>query len=242
MKLLEIKNLRKDFGGLRAVNRLNLEIEEKQIVGLIGPNGSGKTTVFNLMTGFLTPDDGEITFQGKTLLGLKPHSVCARGLSRTFQLVKPFMKLSILENVMIGAFHLTKDPIEAEKKAKEVVGFFEFRDKLHYPATSLTLPERKQLEIARTLATQPQLLLLDESMAGLTPAEIDQMIDLLMKLRKENGVTLFVIEHVMRAIMSISDKIIVIHHGEKIAEGSPQGVAHDPTVISAYLGEEYLAA
>jgi branched-chain amino acid transport system ATP-binding protein len=221
---------------------LDLEIKEGQIVGLIGPNGSGKTTVFNLMTGFLAPNEGEITFKGESLIGLKPHEVCGRGISRTFQLVKPFLKLTVLANVMIGAFHKTKDAIQAEKIAREVIGFFEFRNKLHHLAGSLTLAERKQLEIARTLATQPKLLLLDESMAGLNPTEVDQMMDLLGKIRHSSGITLFIIEHVMRAIMSVSDKIIVIHHGEKIAEGTPQEVAKDSNVISAYLGEEYLVS
>ena len=240
--MLKIHHLSKYFGGLKAVNRLDLEIEQGHIVGLIGPNGSGKTTVFNLVTGFLIPEEGEIVFDGESLIGIKPHEICSRGISRTFQVVKPFLKLTVLENVMIGAFHITKDPVRAERMAKEVIGFFEFRDKLNYPAASLTLSERKQLEIARTLATRPKLLLLDESMAGLTPTEIDQMIGLLRKVKNESGITLFVIEHVMRAIMSISDKIIVIHHGEKIAEEAPKEVVKNPDVISAYLGEEYLAA
>ncbi len=240
--MLTIENVSKRFGGLRAVNGLSAEIEPGQIVGLIGPNGSGKTTLFNLVTGFLRPDEGDVRFDGRSLVGLKPHAICARGISRTFQLVKPFLKLSVLENVMIGAFHLTRDPARAEEIARDVVGGFDFRDKLHHPASSLTLPERKQLEIARTLATRPKLLLLDESMAGLTPAEIDQMIAFLRRLKQESGVTLFVIEHVMRAIMSISDKIVVIHHGEKIAEGPPEDVAKHPAVVSAYLGGAYRLA
>jgi branched-chain amino acid transport system ATP-binding protein len=242
MGMLEIKNLSKYFGGLKAVNRLSITIEKGQIVGLIGPNGSGKTTVFNLITGFLRPEEGEIYFDGRSLIGFKPHVICSKGISRTFQVVKPFLKLTVLENVMIGAFHITKDPVQAEGMAKEVIGSFEFKDKMHHPVTSLTLSERKQLEIARTLATQPKLLLLDESMAGLNPTEIDQMIDVLRKVRNDHAITLLVIEHVMRAIMAISDKIIVIHHGEKIAEGTPQGVTHDEHVITAYLGREYLAA
>ena len=242
MAILRIEKVSKRFGGLRAVNGLSIEIEAGQIVGLIGPNGSGKTTLFNLVTGFLTPDEGDVHFDGHSLLGLKPHAVCARGISRTFQLVKPFLKLSVLENVMIGAFHLTNDTGRAEEIAREVVQTFDFRDKLDYPASALTMPERKQLEIARTLATRPKLLLLDESMAGLTPTEIDQMIVFLRRLKQESGVTLFVIEHVMRAIMSISDKIVVIHHGEKIAEGPPQDVANNKDVIAAYLGIAYHVA
>ncbi len=242
MGILTIENVGKRFGGLHAVNGLSVEIDIGQIVGLIGPNGSGKTTLFNLITGFLVPDEGDIRFDGQSLVGLKPHAICARGMSRTFQLVKPFLKLSVLENVMIGAFHRTKDPGRAEEIAHEVIQFFDFRDKLHHPASALTLPERKQLEIARTLATRPRLLLLDESMAGLTPTEVDEMIAFLRRLKQESGVTLFVIEHVMRAIMSISDKILVIHHGEKIAEGVPKDVANDQAVIAAYLGGAYRVA
>ncbi len=240
--MLSVENLSKRFGGLAAVSRLSLEIEAGQAVGLIGPNGAGKTTVFNLITGFLAPDEGDVRFNGRSLLGLKPHAICGQGISRTFQLVKPFLKLTILENVMIGAFHSTRDTTRAEKVAREVVGLFEFRDKLHYPAASLTLAERKQLEIARTLATRPKLLLLDESMAGLTPTEVDQMIEFLRRLKQESGVTLFIIEHVMRAIMSVSDRIIVIHHGEKIAEGRPQEIVKNAEVIAAYLGQGYLAS
>jgi branched-chain amino acid transport system ATP-binding protein len=239
--ILSVENVSKRFGGLRAVNGLSVDIAAGEIVGLIGPNGSGKTTLFNLVTGFLTPDEGDVRFDGQSVLGLKPHAVCARGISRTFQLVKPFLKLSVLENVMIGAFHLTKDPARAEQIAREVIQFFDFRDKARYPASALTMPERKELEIARTLATRPKLLLLDESMAGLTPTEIDHMIAFLRRLKQESGVTLFVIEHVMRAIMSISDRIVVIHHGEKIAEGTPRDVASHKDVIAAYLGTAYRA-
>jgi len=240
--MLSVENLSKRFGGLAAVSRLSLTIEAGQAVGLIGPNGAGKTTVFNLITGFLAPDEGDVRFNGRSLLGLKPHAICGQGISRTFQLVKPFLKLTILENVMIGAFHGTRDTARAEKVAREVIGLFEFRDKLHYPAASLTLPERKQLEIARTLATRPKLLLLDESMAGLNSTEVDQMIEFLRRLKQESGVTLFIIEHVMRAIMSVSDRIIVIHHGEKIAEGRPQEIVKNAEVIAAYLGQGYLAS
>jgi branched-chain amino acid transport system ATP-binding protein len=240
--MLSVTRVSKRFGGLAAVNRLSLEVEAGQTVGLIGPNGAGKTTLFNLVTGFLRPDEGDIRFQGQSLLGLKPHVICGRGISRTFQLVKPFLRLTVLENVMIGAFHVTADPAQAERVAREVIERFEFRDKLSQPAAALTLPERKLLEIARTLATRPKLLLLDESMAGLTPTEIDQMIEFLRALKRERGLTILVIEHVMRAIMSISDTIVVIHHGEKIAEGGPREVVRNPDVIAAYLGAGYGAA
>jgi branched-chain amino acid transport system ATP-binding protein len=240
--MLTVANLSKRFGGLAAVNRLSLEVEPGQTVGLIGPNGAGKTTLFNLITGFLRPDEGDIRFQGQSLLGLKPHVICGRGISRTFQLVKPFLRLTVLENVMIGAFHVTADTARAERVAREVIERFEFRDKLFHPAAALTLPERKLLEIARTLATRPKLLLLDESMAGLTPTEIDQMIAFLRALKRESGLTILVIEHVMRAIMSVSDAIVVIHHGEKIAEGGPHEVVRNRDVIAAYLGAGYGAA
>ena len=240
--MLKVANLGKRFGGLAAVNDLSFEVEQGQTVGLIGPNGAGKTTLFNLITGFLAPDEGQIWFNDKSLLGVKPHAICRRGVSRTFQVVKPFLKLTVLENVMIGAFHDTSDTAQAEKIAREVIALFDFRDKIDYPAASLTLPERKLLEIARTMATRPKLLLLDESMAGLTPTEIDQMIGFLGRLKQESGVTLLIIEHVMRAIMSVSDRIVVIHHGEKIAEGIPQDIVKNPDVIAAYLGQGYLAA
>ena len=240
--MLKVEGLSKRFGGLAAINGLSFEIGQGRAVGLIGPNGAGKTTLFNLITGFLTPDEGDVFFNGRSLLGLKPHVICRRGISRTFQLVKPFLQLSVLENVMIGAFRDTRDPAQAEKIAREIIALFDFRDKIHQPAASLALPERKLLEIARTLATRPKLLLLDESMAGLTPTEVDQMIVFLRRLKQDSGVTLLIIEHVMRAIMSISDRIIVIHHGEKIAEGSPQTVVKDPNVITAYLGHGYLAS
>ncbi|MCC6205263.1 MAG: ABC transporter ATP-binding protein [Hyphomicrobiales bacterium] len=240
--MLRVEGISKKFGGLLAVNQLTFDIAEGEAVGLIGPNGAGKTTLFNLITGFLTPDEGKIAFRGRSLLGLRPHAVCRQGISRTFQLVKPFLALSILENVMIGAFNDTRDPAQAEKVAREVISLFDFRDRMHSPASSLSLPQRKLLEIARTLATRPRLLLLDESMAGLTPAEVDQMIGFLRRLKQESGVTLLIIEHVMRAIMSVSDRIIVIHHGEKIAEGVPQSIVRNPDVITAYLGQGYLAS
>jgi branched-chain amino acid transport system ATP-binding protein len=240
--MLRVENLSKRFGGLAAVSQLSFEIEQGQTVGLIGPNGAGKTTLFNLITGFLAPDEGHVWFNGRSLLGVKPHAICRQGISRTFQVVKPFLKLTILENVMIGAFHDTRDTARAEKIARDVIALFDFRDKLHYPAASLTLPERKLLEIARTLATGPKLLLLDESMAGLNATEVDQMIEFLRRLKQESGVTLLIIEHVMRAIMSVSDRIIVIHHGEKIAEGLPQDIVKNADVIAAYLGQGYLAA
>jgi branched-chain amino acid transport system ATP-binding protein len=238
MKILEVQHLTKDFGGLRAVDSLDLDIEEGEILGLIGPNGAGKSTVFNCVAGVYPPTRGHIYFRSEEISGRKPWDLCKYGLARTFQIVKPFASKSVLYNVMVGAFAIFDKTREARKKALWVLEFLNFEDRKDTRAGNLTIADRKRLEIARALATEPKLLLLDEVMAGLRPAEVDEMVAIIRRLR-EQGVTIFVIEHIMRAIMALSDRVVVIQFGQKIAEGLPQQVAADENVIKAYLGEEY---
>ena len=238
--ILRTRKVTKFFGGLAAVKEVDLEVRRGEIFGLIGPNGAGKTTLFNLISGVYRPDSGTIEFQGRGFARIRrPHQVCQLGIGRTFQVVKPFGNLTVLENVMIGVFSKIRSAEQARKEASEVLDWMGMGEKKRMLAKSLTLPDRKRLEFARALATKPDLLLLDEVMAGLTPPEVDETLALIRKIR-EGGITLFVVEHVMHAIMSLSDRIAILHHGEKIMEGTPQKVARDERVIKAYLGEEYV--
>jgi len=241
MDLLKITNLTKRFGGLVAVNDFNLTVERGEIVGLIGPNGAGKTTIFNLISGYFQPDGGEIYFDEKNLVGLKPDKICKKGVVRTFQIVKPFFHLTVLKNVMIGAFNRTEHPEVSEKRSLEVLEFLGLLDKKDYPIESLTIANRKRLELARSLATQPQLLLLDEVAGGLNPSELGDLITILKRINKE-GITLIMIEHVMKTIASLANRIVVINYGIKISEGRPSEVLKDPNVVKAYLGEAYQIA
>lgn len=238
MKILQVREMSKDFGGLRAVDSLNIEIEKGEILGLIGPNGAGKSTAFNCIAGVFPPSSGEIFLNGEKINGCKPWTMCKKGLARTFQIVKPFASKSVLYNVMVGAFATTDNTAQAEAQAMEVLKSLHFDDKKDVRSGNLTIADRKRLEIARALATRPQILLLDEVMAGLRPAEVDEVVAIIKNLRNQ-GVTIFVIEHIMRAIMALSDRIVVIHFGKKISEGTPKDVASDENVIKAYLGDEY---
>jgi branched-chain amino acid transport system ATP-binding protein len=234
--ILEVKGITKCFGGLVAINRLDVTIEEGEILGMIGPNGAGKTTAFNMISGFYEEDEGKVIFRGEDITHLRPDEICKKGLARTFQVVKPFPRITVLENVMVGAYNQTSDERVAKAKAQDVLDFLGMSDQADQLAGSLPTAGRKCLELARTLATQPKLLLLDEVMGGLRPTEINEMITLVRKIR-EQGVSLLLVEHVMKVIMSLADRIVVIHHGEKIAEDVPERVVRNQAVIDAYLGE-----
>ena len=241
MSLLELNDICMDFGGLRAIDTLSIKIDEGRILGLIGPNGAGKSTAFNCVAGVYRPTKGSIRFDGRDITGAKPWDLCRLGLARTFQIVKPFASKTVLYNVMVGAFARTDRTDEAEAIALDVLRALHLEHKKDFTSGALTIADRKRLEIARAMATKPKLLLLDEVMAGLRPTEVDEMIDIFREVRA-SGVTIFVIEHIMRAIMALSDEIVVIQFGRKICEGKPEAVARDENVIKAYLGDEYVAS
>jgi branched-chain amino acid transport system ATP-binding protein len=241
MALLEVHNITKRFGGLVAVNDLSLSVSKGEILGMIGPNGAGKTTAFNMISGYYKPDEGQVTFDGKEITGSRPDQICKLGLTRTFQVVKPFPQLSVLDNVVVGAYNRTNDKQEAQQKAREILDFLGMSDMTEHLAGGLSVAGRKRLEIAKVLATDPKMVLLDEAMAGLRPKETDEIIELVRQISQQ-GVALLLVEHVMKVIMSLADRIVVIHHGEKIAEGEPQAVVQNKDVIDAYLGEEAVHA
>jgi branched-chain amino acid transport system ATP-binding protein len=232
---LVITNLNKRFGGLRAVQDVSFTVRENETLALIGPNGAGKTTAFNLIMGFHRPDAGSVTAFGQEIVGLRPHDVCALGLARTFQVAKPFGGMTVLDNVMTGAFLRDRSPDRAREKAREAIDFVGLSARESAAARDLTTIDQRRLEMARALATQPKLLLLDEVMAGLNPSEVDQAVGLVDKL-SNRGLTIVIVEHLMRAIMAVAKHIVVLDHGQKIAEGSPKEVVENPEVIRAYLG------
>ena len=239
--LLEVTGISRRFGGLQAVRDLSLSVAPDEGVGLIGPDGAGKTTVFNLLSGFLAPDRGQIRFDGRSIVGLPPHAICRLGLCRTFQIVRPFPRLSVLDNARVGALSRRPRMEDARDRAREVIEQVGLGGKVDHAAGALTLAERKRLELARALATEPRLLLLDEVMAGLNPTEIEAIVALVKRINA-SGVAILLIEHNMRAVMSLSHRIAVLNFGEKIVEGEPTAVANHPRVIEAYLGEEYVHA
>lgn len=234
--LLKVKHLTKEFRGLIAVNDVTFNVNENEILGVIGPNGAGKTTLFNLITRNLLPTKGSIVFKGEDISHIKkPNEICNKGIARTFQVVKPFAQISVLENVMIGGFLHYRKKEEVEDQANEILTRVGLEHKVNTLASHLTLAEKKRLELARALSTKPSLLLLDEVLAGLNPTEIQESLPIIHKI-KDSGVTIIMIEHVMSAMMNLADRLIVLHHGELIAEGTPEKVTNDPFVIKAYFG------
>ena len=240
--LLSVDAVSKRFRGLVAVDRLSFEVPEGGIFAVIGPNGAGKTTLFNMIAGVFAPDSGAIAFAGERIDGVPPDKICRRGIGRTFQIVRPFPGLSVEDNVIVGAL-LHRHRVDAARAhAHEVLRRLDLYDKRAQRAASLTLPDRKRLEVARALATDPKLLLLDEVMAGLRPMETDRIVAILQELNRETGLTILLIEHVMRAVMALASRILVLHHGAAIAQGTPEQVVRDRAVIDSYLGAEAVSA
>jgi len=241
--LLVLQNVSKRFGGLMALSNLNCDIPRKKIVALIGPNGAGKTTLFNTISGVYRPTTGSVVFDSVDISGMRPHAICKMGIARTFQIVRPFLKMTSLENVMVGSMFGTERGTgfkEAAEKGKELLEFVGLADRMNTPTANLTLVNRKKVELAKALASNPKLVLLDEILAGLNPTEVEAAMDLIKKIRDSLGVTVFWVEHVMDAVINLAEHIVVLNYGEKIAEETPKGLLSNQTVIDAYLGEDYI--
>ena len=238
MSLLDVQGISKSFRGLKAVSSASFGVAQGELVALIGPNGAGKTTCFNMIAGVFAPDTGKVLFEGREIQGRRPDQVCIAGIGRTFQIVKPFAGLSVLDNVMVGALLRERRVSAARELSFSILKKLKLEEKSGLPASTLTLPDRKRLEVARALATGPKLLLLDEVMAGLRPTECDVMVEVFRELNRADGLTILLIEHVMRAVMALAQKVVVLHHGEIIASGVPTEVVRNPAVLQCYLGEE----
>ena len=241
MSLIEVKDVTMRFGGLAAVADVSFVLNKGEILGLIGPNGAGKTTLFNVINGFYHPTKGDVYLKGKRVTNLRPHVLCKLGVARTFQVVRPLQRMSTLDNVIASAFIRAKSKAEAQEVSLEVLKFTSLYDDINVLSKGLPLGKRKRLEIARALATQPEIILLDEAFAGLNPTEINEQIEIVKRIRTERGITILIIEHHMKVIMDVSDRIVVLNYGQKIAEGTPSEIGHNPVVIEAYLGEEHNA-
>ena len=238
MTLLSLKGVGKRFRGLVAVDDVSFDVQAGELFAVIGPNGAGKTTLFNLIAGAIAPDEGSIVFAGEPIGGLPPDVVCRRGIARTFQIVRPFPALTVEDNVVVGALLHSRDVAAARQHARDLLRRLDLFDQRHRIAVTLTLPDRKRLEVARALATQPRLLLLDEVMAGLRPTESDRMVAILRDLNRGGGLTIVLIEHVMRAVMALASEVLVLDHGTAIAQGRPEAIVRDPAVVQSYLGAE----
>lgn len=240
IEILSIQKVTKNFGELKALDAVDVTLNEGVILGMIGPNGSGKTTLFNVISGIYAPASGEVRFKGEKITKKKPHTICRMGIARTFQVVQPFSQMTVLENVTVSALHGRGFGLkDGREKATEVLESVGLKEKIHSLPDNITTPDRRRLELARALATEPEVLLLDETMAGLTPAEIEGVLDLLREMNRR-GITIFMVEHIMRAVMTLCERIIVLNYGRKIAEGSPEEVADNKEVIKAYLGDRYV--
>jgi branched-chain amino acid transport system ATP-binding protein len=236
--LLSLQRVSKRFRGLVAVDSVSFDVGPGELFAIIGPNGAGKTTLFNMVAGVIAPDEGSISFAGKPIDGLPPDAICRRGIGRTFQIVRPFPALTVEDNVVVGALLHSRDVGTAQERARDLLRRFDLFDQRHRIAATLTLPDRKRLEVARALATEPKLLLLDEVMAGLRPTESDRMVAILRTLNRDSGLTIVLIEHVMRAVMALASNVLVLDHGIAIAQGRPEAIVRDPAVVQSYLGAE----